>query len=221
MKIVILRTVFKNWVHFSKTKHITMKVIIMSDQALIAAIKRGGLDRNRAIRQLYKEDDLRRKVIYYVKQNNGSPEEGMDIWHEGIIVLDRNVRQDKFREETSVHGYLYSICRFLWMNQVRKNAKMDFTDDMQRLDEVETETPETQIMEDESKNVLKMILEQIGERCQKILELWKLSYSMEEIAAEVGFSSAAMARKNKYRCHKRLLELLEKNPKLNDLLRNV
>ena len=65
------------------------------------------------------------------------------------------------------------------------------------------------------------ILLQVGERCKKILELWKLSYSMEEIAAEVGFSSAQMARKNKYRCHKRLIELLEKHPKLKDLLKNL
>ncbi len=193
----------------------------MSDEALLEAIKRGGTARSRAIRQLYKEDDLRRKVIYYVKQNNGTQEEGMDIWHEGIIVLDRNVREGKFREETSLQGYLYSICRFLWMNQVRKKAKMDFTDDMKRLDEVETQTPETQFMDNESKNILRVVLKQIGERCQRILELWKLSYSMEEIAAEVGFSSPAMARKNKYRCHKRLLELLEKHPKLNDLLKSM
>ena len=138
---------------------------------------------------------------------------------EGIIVLDRNIRQDKYKEESSVQGYLYSICRFLWMNQIRKNSKVSLTDDTMQMDQTEHSTPEVQLFEEEQKNLLRNLIGNLGDRCRKILELWKLSYSMEEIANELGFSSAAMARKNKYRCHKSLLEIIKENPQLVNSLR--
>ena len=55
-------------------------------------------------------------------------------------------------------------------------------------------------------------------KLQQILELWKLSYSMEEIAETLGFSSPDMARKAKYRCHVSLLEIIRNNPHVEQLL---
>ncbi len=75
------------------------------------------------------------------------------------------------------------------------------------------------LLDEERRDVLGQLLNTIGERCRKILELWKLSYSMEEIAEQLGFSSADMARKAKYRCHVSLLEQVKNNPKWGDMLR--
>lgn len=191
----------------------------IAENELISAINAGGTQRQRALRQIYKDQALKGKVVRYVQNNSGNFQDGQDIYQEGIIVLDRNIREDKFRGETSLQGYLYSICRFLWMNQIRKKAKVDLTDDHTKMDDVETHTPEISMIDDERKSVLQKVVSQLGERCQKILELWKLSYSMDEIAQKLGFSSAAMARKNKYRCHKSLLGFLEKNPDLMEQLK--
>lgn len=190
-----------------------------TDKELIAAIKSGGTERQRAIRYIYNEKGFSQKIIQFVKKNSGNFHDGQDVFHEGIIVLDRNIRQDKFRGESALSSYLYSICRFHWMNQIRKKAKMDYTEDQQRLDEVETENPESKVMSEERKNLLQKVISQLGERCQKILELWKLSYSMAEIAKKLGLSSAAMARKNKYRCHKSLMKYLEEHPEERDFLK--
>lgn len=190
-----------------------------TDSELITAIKAGGTQRQRAIRYIYNNKGFSQKIIQFVKNNSGNLQDGQDAFHEGIIVLDRNIRQDKFRGESALSSYLYSICRFHWMNQIRKKAKVDYTEDQQRLDEVEIENPENMMMGDERKTMLEKILSQLGERCQKILHLWKLSYSMEEIAEKLGFSSAAMARKNKYRCHKSLMKYLEENPEERDFLK--
>lgn len=184
------------------------------DSEIVAAIKSGGRGRQDMIRHLYKQKDLKGKIIQFVQRNSGNFQDGQDMFHEGIIVMDRNIRQDKFKMESSVNGYLFSICRFLWMNQIRKQGKMTLTEDNSRLDDVEEITPETQLFDNEQKNVLRKLISELGERCQKILELWKLSYSMEEIANELGFSSSAMARKNKYRCQKSLMDIVGKHPEL-------
>lgn len=188
-------------------------------EELVAAIKKGGALRQQAIRFIYDDKELRRKIIQFVRNNRGNEEDGHDMYHEGIIVLDRNIRQDKFRGESSVEGYLYSICRFLWFNQRRKKAKVDLTDDPIRIDQVETDDPEVQMMTNEKKELLRKALKHLTDRCRRILELWRLSYSMEEIATEMNFSSAQLARKNKYRCQKSLMQWLQGQPQWRQWLR--
>jgi RNA polymerase sigma factor (sigma-70 family) len=192
---------------------------VFSDQELVAAIKKGGSGRQEAIRFIYDKADLRQKIVHFVRKNQGNEPDGHDMFHEGIIVLDRNIREDKFRAESSIEGYLYSICRFLWQNQRRKKARIDLKEDATQMDQIETSTPELQLLSDEKKNLLNRALEQLGERCKRILELWQLSYSMEEIAAEMEFSSAQMARKNKYRCQQSLMKFFKEQPSWKQWLR--
>ena len=185
-----------------------------TDENLLQAIASGGRTRQDALRAIYAESELKRKVIQHVRNRQGNAEDGQDMFHEGIIVLDRNVREGKFRGEAPLKGYLYSICRLLWMNQLRKNAHTKPVSEMPPPKESDEYTPEIALITDERKTLLNRLLEQLGERCRDILELWKLSFSMEEIAAKLGFSSPDMARKAKYRCHLNLMELIQKNPEV-------
>ncbi|NRB64605.1 MAG: hypothetical protein HRU40_16510 [Saprospiraceae bacterium] len=83
-----------------------MKRILKTDNELIEAILAGGAQRQVAIREIYNRDSLRQKVIRFVKANSGNEHDGQDMFHEGIIVLDRNLRNGKFRGESSMDGYL-------------------------------------------------------------------------------------------------------------------
>lgn len=193
---------------------------VFTDQELVTAIKNGGAARQEAIRFVYDKKSLRQKVIQFVRNNRGNEEDGQDMFHEGIIVLDRNIREDKFRAESSLEGYLYSICRFLWQNQRRKKARVELKDDPSQMDQVESATPEILLLSEEKKNLLQRALAQLGERCKRILQLWQLSYSMEEIATEMEFSSAQMARKNKYRCQQSLTKFLKEQPQWKQWLKS-
>jgi RNA polymerase sigma factor (sigma-70 family) len=198
--------------HFFGKKHLSMNAVVYDNEQFVAALKQGELQRQSAIRWLYEDKELRKRVIAFVRNNQGNEEDGTDMFHEGIIVLDRNVRDDSFRGESSVKGYLFSICRFLWMNQLRKNSRITLVEPGNVKEEVEYETPERHFQSDELKTVMGQVLDQLGQQCRKILDLWKLSHSMAEIAAELGFDNDAQARKAKYRCHLSLMQLLEKNP---------
>jgi len=180
-----------------------------TDNQFLEAIGGGGILREKALRGIYNDNELKRKVIQFVRNRQGNTEDGQDMSHEGIIVLDRNIREGKFRGEASLKGYLYSICRFLWMNQLRKNAHTTQGAELVLANEPDEFTPEITLIASERKDLLNSLLNNLGERCQRILELWKLSYSMEEIASMLGFSSSDMARKAKYRCHLSLVELVQ------------
>ena len=191
-----------------------MQTTNWTDDQFLEAINGGGTTREAALRGIYSDNELKRKVIHFVRNRQGNTEDGQDMFHEGIIVLDRNIREAKFRGDAPLKGYLYSICRFLWMNQLRKQAHTTQGTETILANEPDEYTPEITLITQERKDLLNGLLNRLGERCQRILELWKLSYSMDEIATLLGFSSADMARKAKYRCHLSLVELVKENPDL-------
>jgi RNA polymerase sigma factor (sigma-70 family) len=195
-----------------------MKKPDFTDEQLVAAISAGGSGRETALKAIYEDGDLKRMVAAFVRNHQGNATDGQDMFHEGMIVLDRNIREGKFRGEAPVKGYLYSICRFLWMNQLRKQAHTSSVAEMPPVYEPDNLTPEVALVTEERKDMLNRLLQELGDRCRQILELWKLSYSMEEIAESLGFSSSDMARKAKYRCHVSLLEIIRKNPHVEQLL---
>ncbi len=190
-----------------------------ADEQLIAAIREGGAERQRAIRSIYHLEGLREKVIHYVQQNSGNFQDGQDVFHEGIIVLDRNIREGKFRGDSTLSLYLYAICRFLWMNQLRRKARVELSEDPMPEEEAGPENPEVDLLSDERKAVLQQLLDQLSDQCRQVLGLWQLSYSMQEIAARLGFSSEKMARKAKYRCQQALIKLVKSHPRWEEMIR--
>ncbi len=189
-----------------------------TDQALIEGVLKGGTARQQAIKAIYNMGNLREKVVWYVQQNSGNRDDGQDIFHEGIIVLDRNIREQKFRGDSSLSLYLYAICRFLWMNQLRKNQKVELQEDHVRMDAPNEETPEIALISQERQTLFRNILGLLGDKCRQVLEMWQLSYSMEEIAEKMGLSSEKMARKSKYRCMQSLIDLVKGQPDWKELL---
>ena len=192
---------------------------VNNDEQIIEGIKRGGIARQKAIALLYSNETLKKQVISHVTNNSGNIDDGVDMFHEGIIVLDRNVRNNKFRGEGSLNGYLFKTCNFLWKNQLRKMKKVEYTSDVMTMDKPDLINPEVISIDAERKALLQNVLGMLGEKCQKILELWKLSYSMDEIAKAADLKDGETARKRKYKCYQKLLGLLENNPSLKQQLK--
>ena len=195
-----------------------MTSIILNNN-LLDLIKAGGAQRQKAIALIYRDQKLKNQVIDFVKRNSGNHEDGIDIFHEGIIAFDENVRKGKYRGEGNLKGYLFSTCRFIWLNRLKRDKRMVYTEEISQLDEVSYETPESLSMQEEQKKILAKLLGSLGEKCEKILELWKLSYSMEEIAEQVGLKDAGVARRQRYKCYQKLLTILDKEPNLKTLLK--
>lgn len=193
---------------------------ITNESSLLEDIKNGGMKRQQAIATIYRDNQLKNQVVSFVRNNSGSSEEGVDIYHEGIIALDDNIRKDKYRGDGNLKAYLYSICRFLWLNRLKRDKRMVYTEDSTTLDQVNVDTPETLSLEDEQKNILNGLLARLGDKCQQILEMWKLSYSMEEIAEKVGLENAGIARRQRYNCYQKLLGIIDSEPELKNILKS-
>ena len=192
---------------------------MLNPSSIYEGIKHGGIQRQKAIAAIYGDAKLKNQIVAYVSRNSGSREDGIDIFHEGIIALDDNIRKNKFRGDGDLNAYLYSICRFLWLNKLKRNKKMVYTENEAELDQVQYDTPETLSLADEQKNIINELLDRLGDKCKQILELWKLSYSMEEIAEKVGLGNAGIARRQRYNCYQKLLKIVDEEAGLRNILK--
>ena len=71
----------------------------------------------------------------------------------------------------------------------------------------------------ERQNIMERALSSLGEKCKKLLTLYQLSYSMKEIAAEMGYGSDQVAMNQCSECRKKLKQLIENNNELNDFFK--
>ena len=188
---------------------------------LAAAIRSGGSNREHALSSLYNVTGLFFKIKQMVTNHGGNEEDARDVFHEGIITLDRKIRQDEYEDRGSIESYLYGVCRFIWSNQLRKNKRVELKEDFTPYDQSTGENPLDTMLNNEGQNMVATLFSQLGENCSKILSLWKLSYSMNEIAEEMGLPSGDNARKHKFRCYQKLLGLIDNSPELATNLKNL
>ena len=196
-----------------------MSDLTTKDRDHLIAIVHGGHERRKALQEIYENSELHQRAKEIILANSGSIQDSIDVIHDAIIVLDRNIRQQKFRMEGPILHYLISICRLLWMNRMRKKIRSQRSDIPNSVtSEVD---PEKLLFDKEQKKNLDLLLSRMDEKCLKILTLWKQSYSMEEIAGAMQLSSARLARKYRYRCAQKMLNLLEEDQDLFELLREL
>ena len=186
------------------------------DSAIIESIKAGGRAREQGLYHIFIQEDWKGLVVGHVLKNGGNKQDGEDLAQATLIILDRNIRFNKFKRESALKTYFLSIAKLQWLKKLRDRKPLDELKN-EDYETVEVNVEESYINE-EKKGYLMKALEQIGTRCKKILMLQQLDYSLEEIAQELGFSSALMAKKEAYRCRMRFRKFLKQNPHWIDLI---
>ena len=91
----------------------------METQAIVnELLSNNVVKRRKALEVIYEESF--RKVENFILKNNGRHSEASDIFQEGVTVLFQNIHEKKFQGKSSVHTYLFSICKNLWLLELRK-----------------------------------------------------------------------------------------------------
>lgn len=191
---------------------------IYSDNQIVEAIQKGGKSLDDVMRFIYNHDGWREKIFRYIRSKGGQISDAEDVFQDGIRNLILSIRKGAYRGESSVEGYLFSMCRNLWFKQFQKSTRYSNLE-QNEADEPDLKTPEVVLITEERKQILNQLLKSLGEKCQKVLELWRLNYSMKEIAAEVGYASDGMARKKKHQCMQELVKAVGQSPELKKVLR--
>ncbi len=188
----------------------------LDTHSIIAMIKAGGRDEERAISYLIDEDYGKIKTL--ILQRNGAEPDAEDIFQEALSALILNIRKGVFKGDSSIHTYLYAICKGMWYKRFRKFSKESEYQSGMIVHDVDDSTPEVNVFANEQKQLLHQLFDRLREKCKELLLYWGMNYAMDEIAEKLEFSNAQVAMNKKNKCLKQLRKLMDEDAGVKDLV---
>ena len=146
----------------------------------------------------------------------GSEEDAKDVFQDATIVIYEKAQKPDFQLTSQFSTFFIGISRNLWMSRRQKKSASEVTipEDAKYMAE---DSPDIDKIQVERGKVFYRALRQLGDDCQKLLELFFQKNSMEDIAQEMGYASEGYARRRKSQCKDRLLELVKNAPEYAEL----
>lgn len=186
------------------------------NKIIIENLKKGGLFESNAIRTIIKQNEG--KVINLIRKYNASETEAQDVFIEGLTEVVFNIKNDRFRNDSSISNYLYKICRLIWFQKFRSKKIMHFN---QEISDKHTLSLQLDLEYSNQKEVLNNVLHQIGENCKRVLRFWSEGFSMKEIQQKMDYASAQVAMNKKNKCLTKLRELIKNNTELKQTMEEL
>jgi len=179
-----------------------------SDEELIKRVRAGGKEFEDISMYMFHEF---KGFLPKIKEKLNLPQQQMqDAYSDALVKMIRHVREGSFRGDSKVSSYFYTIFYNTAVDVSRKNAS---NKNMQTQELLEHNARERDLLvlidnKDEAAQVIS-VMSSMGGVCQRILMDWGYyGYSMAEIATRSDLSNAESARSMKYKCLKKLRELL-------------
>jgi len=124
-------------------------------------------ERNKALKIVYQANS--NLICSYILKNRGSIDEAKDVFQETMIAFYENVRDNKFKGESTIATYLYSIAKFKWLNQLKKKGVRASHHDQLKPNEFEA-SPLATLIDAEKQDAVLGVLTKLGEPCKKIVD---------------------------------------------------
>lgn len=184
-----------------------------SQAEIIEALTGGDPARRRlALRRLFEDSSLREKTIAHVRKHGGNRQDGEDVFQEAIIIFDRKVRLGDYRGEGHIEAFFMGIARWHWFNEQQKTVNASTVTVEKAPEPPPAGDPELEYLLTERREQFEKLLSQLTEKCQKLLKMYQLDFTMDEIAGQMGFANGGVAKKEAFLCRKRLRTLLLMHP---------
>ncbi|MFC2114999.1 RNA polymerase sigma factor [Bacteroidota bacterium] len=161
------------------------------------------------IRYVYKSSypDIRKLIL----SNAGNDHDAQDIFQEGMLIVYQKITDQGLQLTCRFETYLYSVCRFLWLNELEKR-KPSNSDNAPMDDLVDDKTANNLIREKAEQRIYEQHFGELSKECQKVLNMYFRKASMEEICVVMGYKNVQIAKDKKYRCKKSLINKIYNNP---------
>ena len=166
---------------------------------------------SRLLGELYRE--CAPKIQTWVTRNSGTAADARDVFQEALIALHKSAHKDGFRLTCPISALLFTICRNLWITQLRKRKKegeVRKAEATRYESEASVESAYEKFEQDElERKKLAASLSQLSETCRKLLRLLGRGTSPAEAAEQLGMTNANTVYRRKNACLKRWRELFD------------
>ena len=154
-------------------------------------------------------------VVAMVKRNSGSMEDARDVFQEAIVVVFRKAALPDFELTTSFGGYLYSICRYIWLRQLKKKHRLEVTLEPGEVYIADGDM-EALLLETEKRQLFQQKLAELGQECRKVLQLFFAGTPLKEIARQMNYTEDYIKKKN-LKCKEKLVVSVRSDPRYQEL----
>ena len=152
-----------------------------------------------------------RMMTKLVITNSGTEEEARDVYQDALIVFWQKATSGNLVLTSKMSTFIYSICQNLWRKELDRKKRLS------------NEEKDTAVLLDtdstEREKILAKCIDQLGETCKRVLMLYYFEeMSMQDIADKLGFANTDTAKTKKYKCKKKLDELVKAQYSEQDFL---
>ncbi|RYD59344.1 MAG: sigma-70 family RNA polymerase sigma factor [Sphingobacteriales bacterium] len=152
-------------------------------------------------------------ITKWIKGNNGSEDDASDIYQEAMVVLYEKAQNEDFRLTCKIGTYLFAISKNLWYKKIEQYQKMpvrlpDSAGQDDRMDWAADGDISAHREREAYYTQLNAALDKLGEPCSSLLKaFYHKDKSMQDIAADFGYTNSENAKTQKYKCLTRLRKL--------------
>ncbi len=155
---------------------------------------------HRLVEEIYRR--YAERIERFICLNSGTPDDARDVFQEALLIITRQARGEGFVLTCPFDAYLYLVCRGKWLNELkrRKRSAVTIRETEQFIDKADAGVLAEATLEQEERNRLfRHFFEKLPESCRILLRLSWSGISMQEVAAQLGYTYA-YARKRKSEC---------------------
>jgi len=187
----------------------TNSLLLPADITIIQGLKADYTERCKQEKMLYQsyryfvEEGCRKYRLTY--------EDSFSAYSDAFLSAVHNIINDRFDGHSSIKTYFYQIFSNKCIDLVRKNATnknevhkaIPLPDMLNQLPN-DAKTIIESMMNKELKDKIKVQLEMLGEKCKEILLLFEDGLTDKEIAEQLSYNNAAVAKTTRLRCLEKL-----------------
>lgn len=190
------------------------------DSELVTNI-RDGQRMDETIKAIYRSHF--ESLSWYVVNNSGSRQDAEDIFQEVLVNFIDLVQKDKFRGESTVKTFLFSLNRYTWLNELKRRGRALAREEKYERGQEQVELDSSHWIADrEGKAAILNLVAELGDTCQKILLLFYYeNMSMKEILDATDYENEQVVRNKKYKCLKQLEKMILEKPHLKETLKTL
>ncbi len=183
-----------------------------ADTTYLDAIKNGDTKGLRAIYQNFLP-----RISNFIRSKGGSSDDAKDVFQDAIVIIYEKSKAADFQLTSGFYTLLYGICRNIWGNRLQKSSsknELPIPEETQYRADDDTQ----QLLEQEEENKLFWsAFKQLGDDCQRLLKLFFTKVKMAEIVEKMQLSSVSYAKKRKFQCKEKLVQLVKADQRYAEL----
>jgi RNA polymerase sigma factor (sigma-70 family) len=189
----------------------------MKDYTDLEIIRGIARRKERIINHVYRTcyPDIRKLIL----TNTGNEHDAEDIFQEAMLKVYLKITEHGLKLTCQFNTYLYSVSRFLWLQELEKRKLS--RNRQNNVDLIIDEQDRSNSREDEKLRIYESNFRELTKECQKVLNMYFQHASMEEICVAMGYKNVQIAKDKKYRCKKTLMAKICNNPEFKKLQNEI